>query len=136
MNPSRKLSTGTGQVQATAGEDPFTGLDPTALYHSDVVIEEIAEYPDADRYAGYDGMARWLRGWADTYRELEVTPHEFIIAGDDHVVVPLRQRFVSNSGVVQEQDVTHVFRLREGRIAFATGYRDKGEALEAAGLSE
>jgi ketosteroid isomerase-like protein len=59
-----------------------------------------------------------------------------LLASGDHVVVPIHQRFVSNSGVVQEQDVTHVFIVREGRIAFATGYRDKAKALEAAGLSE
>jgi ketosteroid isomerase-like protein len=118
-----------------AGEEPFKDLDPAGLYQSDVVIQEIAEYPDADRYRGYAGMARWLRGWAEIYRELEITPREFI-AGGDHVVVPTHQRFLSNNGVEQEQFITHVFTVRDGRIAFATGYRDKADALKAAGLGE
>jgi ketosteroid isomerase-like protein len=122
-------------ARVKAGEEPFKDLDPATLYQSDVVIEEVAEYPDADSHRGYDGMARWLQAWAGIYRELEITPHEFI-AGGDHVVVPTHQRFLSNSGVEQEQDITHVFTVREGRIAYATGYRDKAKALEAAGLSE
>jgi ketosteroid isomerase-like protein len=122
-------------ARVKAGEEPFADLDPAALYQSDVVIEEVADYPDADKHRGYDGLARWLRAWADIYRELEITPHEFIAAGD-HVVVPTHQRFLSNSGVEQEQAVTHLFTLRDGRITYATGYRDKAKALEAAGLSE
>lgn len=119
--------------RAKAGEEVFSGLEPGAIFRSDVVVKEIAEYPDADRYRGYEEMASWLRGWADIYRESRITPYEFIAAGD-HVVVPTHQWFRSNTGIETEQDITHLWTVRDGRIAYVTGYRDKAKALEAAGL--
>jgi ketosteroid isomerase-like protein len=119
--------------RARAGEEVFSGLEPGAIFRSDVVVEEIAEYPDADRYRGYEQLASWLRGWADIYTESRITPLEFIAAGD-HVVVPTHQWFRSNTGLEAEQDITHLWTVRDGRIAYVTGYRDKSKALEAAGL--
>ena len=42
----------------------------------------------------------------------------------------------AGSGVPVEVDVTHVFTVRNGRIARIRGFFDRGNALEAAGLSE
>jgi hypothetical protein len=39
-------------------------------------------------------------------------------------------------GIEVDQDITHVFTLRDGRLVYATGYRDRAKALEAVGLPE
>jgi ketosteroid isomerase-like protein len=119
--------------RAKAGEDVSSDRELAAIFQSDIVIEEIAEFPDADRYHGYEGMVTWLEGWADIYERMRITPQEFIPAGD-HVVVPTHQWFRSNTGLETEQDITHLWTVRDGRIAYVTGYRDKSKALEAAGL--
>ena len=99
------------------------------------MIVEIADYPDTATYRGHEGMRRWLAGWLDAFDEMSVEPLEFIPAGD-FVVVPTHQRFCSKAGLDVEQHITQVLRFRDGKVTYATGYRDKSKALEAAGLSE
>jgi hypothetical protein len=52
------------------------------------------------------------------------------------VAVPTEQQFLSSAGLRTEQAIVQFFRFREGRIAYAPGYRDMAGALEAAGLQE
>jgi len=35
-----------------------------------------------------------------------------------------------------EQEITQVLQFREGRVIYATGYRDRSNALKAVGLEE
>ena len=120
--------------RAMAGQD-ISDAPEWEVWDADVVIVEIAEYPDAATYRGHEGMRRWLAGWLDAFDEMSVEPLEFISVGD-HVVVPTHQRFRSKAGVDVDQHITQVLRFRGGKVIYATGYRDKSEALEAAGASE
>jgi ketosteroid isomerase-like protein len=58
------------------------------------------------------------------------------IPADDYVVVPTHQRFRSKAGVSVKQHITQVLRFRDGKVTYATGFRDKSKAREAVGLSE
>ena len=120
--------------RATAGED-ISDAPEWEVWDRDVVIVEIADYPDSDTYRGHEGMRRWLQGWLAAFDEMSVEPLEFIPAGD-FVVVPTHQRFRSKAGLDVEQHITQVLRFRDGKVIYATGYRDKSKALEAVGLSE
>jgi ketosteroid isomerase-like protein len=120
--------------QATAGED--VGQDEYwAFWDPDVVLVEIAELPDATTYRGLEGVRRWVRGWLDPFDEISIEPQELIAVGD-YVVVPTRQRFRSKAGVQVEQAITQVIQIRDGKIIYATGYRDRSRALEAVGLRQ
>src|SRR3954454_1054311 len=68
-----------------------------------------------------------------TLDTISVEPQEFIPVGD-HVVVPTRQRFRSKAGVAVEQEITQVLQFRAGRVIYATGFRDRINALKAVGL--
>ena len=120
--------------RAMAGED-ISDAPEWEVWDADVVIVEIADLPDTATYRGHDGMRRWLAGWFDAFDEMSVEPLEFISVGD-HVVVPTHQRFRSRAGLDVDQHITQVLRFRGGKVIYATGYRDKSRALEAAGLSE
>ena len=120
--------------RATAGED-ISDAPEWEVWDADVVIVEIADYPDTATYHGHKGMRRWLEGWLDAFDEMSVEPLEFIPAGD-FVVVPTHQRFRSKAGLDVEQHITQVLRFRGSKVVYATGYRDKSKALEAVGLSE
>ena len=63
---------------------------------------------------------------------------EEVIDGGDHVVTAVRiSGRRRGSGVEVEMQVFHVWTLREGKVTRLTGgYRERSEALEAAGLSE
>ena len=80
-------------------------------------------------------MRRWLQGWVDIFDEISVEPQDFVPVGD-FVLVPTRQRFHSKTGIDVEQDITQVLQLRDSRVIYATGYRDRANALKAVGLSE
>jgi ketosteroid isomerase-like protein len=117
-----------------AGDDPETMLT-WSIWDPDLVIEEIAEFPDAARYDGYDGLRAWIRNWRELFDELRIDAQGFIPAGD-HVVVPTHQSFRSKEGVEVEQEIVHVWKFRAGRAVYATGYRDLVRALESVGLTE
>jgi ketosteroid isomerase-like protein len=118
-----------------AGRREWTGTPIEELWDPEVVIEENAEFPDAATYRGYGGLARWWERFFDVFDELRMVPQEFI-AVHDQVVVPVRHRFRSKAGAELEQDITHVWGLRNGRVVHVTGYHDRSQALEAVGLRE
>jgi len=91
--------------------------------------------PGADVHRGHEGLRKAFAELADL-AELHLEPKEFIDAGD-YVVVPVRVTGRGQtSGVSFAEDEVQVFRLRDGKITELREYREKGEALEAVGLSE
>jgi ketosteroid isomerase-like protein len=120
--------------KAAAGEDISDAPELLEFWDPDVVIMEVAEYPDATTYRGREEMRRWLVSWLDAYDEIWIEPQEFVPVGDQ-VVIATRQRFRSKVGIELEQEITQVLRFREGRVIYATGYRDRANALRAVGLT-
>jgi ketosteroid isomerase-like protein len=108
-------------------------LDLTELYDPEVVLDEISEFPGAQAYRGYDGLNRWFADWFELYQDIRFEPGDFKETGDK-VIVPNHQRFRSRAGVETEQDVVHVWTLRDGRVVHATGFREMADARAAAGL--
>jgi ketosteroid isomerase-like protein len=71
------------------------------------------------------------------WEDFRLTPEELIDA-DDHVFAAVRMSGRGRgSGAEAEMQLFAVWTLREGKVSRMTGgYRDRGEALEAAGISE
>jgi hypothetical protein len=78
------------------------------------------------------GWADWLEPW-ESYR-VEI---EDVIDGDDEAVVVLTRDYGRRAGMEAEVSVlgAAIWIVRDGKIARATFYTDRGEAFEAAGLS-
>ena len=69
--------------------------------------------------------------------ELRVTPEEYIDAGDKVVVANRISGEGRGSGVETEMLLFAVVAFRDGKILrFTGGFRDRSEALEAAGIEE
>jgi ketosteroid isomerase-like protein len=87
-------------------------------------------------YRGRDevqkGFADWLAAW-DTFR---FEPAEILDQGDHVVVGGMQIGRGRGSGVEVRFPTFHVFTLRDGKITRHRSYRDRSEALEAAGLRE
>jgi len=85
---------------------------------------------------GPEGFLRATEEAVEAFEEYRVEPEEFIDAGEA-VVVPVR---ISGRGrasaATLEMRVTHVWVLREGKVARGEVYRTTEEALEAVGLSQ
>jgi ketosteroid isomerase-like protein len=88
-------------------------------------------------YRGYDGLRQYFADMKDAWAEFHRDIEEVTDAGSDQVVVFFRLVGTARaSGVPVDERVTTVFRLREGRLHRMVVYRDRDEALEAAGLRQ
>jgi ketosteroid isomerase-like protein len=106
-----------------------------ALCDPDVEFVSIFAGMEGRTYRGYDGLREYFADMSDTWTEFHRDIEEMIDAGDDRVVVFFRLRGIARgSGVPVDERVTTVFRLRNGLLHRMVVYRDREEALEAAGL--
>jgi uncharacterized protein len=96
----------------------------------DVVYEVGQELPALGRAAV---RAMWER-WDSTWEELETVPEEFVDAGD-HVLVTVRYATRGRgSGIKYEERLFDVYTFRDGLCVHKREFRDRSEAVEAAGL--
>ena len=117
-----------------SGSD-LTGHPWLDLWHPECVLEEIADVPDAAAYQGREGVVRYFqRTFQEVWDEWRFTPVE-IIEGSDGVFAAADNWGRSKAGAELELRIFQVFRVRDGMIIYASGYLDRQEALEAAGLS-
>jgi uncharacterized protein len=93
------------------------------------------DYPEGEPvFRGREGLARYAAMLRDAWSEWRFEPERFIDAGDRVVVF---QRVVATgraSGAPIELTSTQVVTVRHGRMTESRVYRDRSEALEAAGL--
>jgi len=95
------------------------------------------DYPEGNLvFRGREGAAELTAMLHDSWGEWGFETERFIDA-DDHVVVFARIRATGGvSGIPIELETTHVWTIRAGRATSVQFYRDRSEALEAAGLRE
>ncbi len=97
------------------------------------VIWEIGQELPANGPAAVREM--WKR-WDSEWQELETFAEEFIDAGD-HVVMAVRYRGRGRgSGVEVTDRLFEVHTFRDGHCVRKVDFRERSEALEAAGLRE
>jgi ketosteroid isomerase-like protein len=99
---------------------------------------EIAQphLPDGGTYRGAAGWRSWIEALDAAWSDLRWETQTFVDARD---AVLVSVRFVSTGSHTAIEHATqrfHVFRLRDGRIVFMTGYGRRTEAVKALGLSE
>jgi steroid delta-isomerase-like uncharacterized protein len=106
-----------------------------ALSDPDVEFVSIFAGMEGRTYRGYDGLREYFADMRDTWSEFHRDIEKMIDAGDERVVVFFGLRGTARaSGAPVEEEVTTVFRLREGRLHRMVVYRDREEALKDAGL--
>ena len=103
---------------------------PDAEYHTD------SRDPDSTVHHGIDAITRHLANWFDAYPDLKVEPVEAKASGDKVFVWLRFSGHGAGSKVPIEMELAHVITLRDGKWARTVEYADKGQALDAAGLSE
>jgi ketosteroid isomerase-like protein len=107
------------------------------LVDPDVVVDLSRNIFNADVYRGYDGIRRWAESVDDMWEDFRTEAEEFIDA-EEHVVGALRISGRGREGGVEASMlVFSIWSFRDGRVLrMVGGYRDRAEALEAAGLRE
>src|SRR2546430_16166075 len=115
-----------------------TGEPPLELVHPEVEIHMFRGSPISGPYRGHDGLRQWRHDTFDVIDSWRLELDEVITGEDPDVMVAL-QRFV---GRMQQTDLAANFplsvivRFHDGLIVRFEGYRERSEALEAAGLRE
>src|SRR5262245_64494783 len=110
-------------------DDPAEAL---ACLAPDVVYEVGQEIPAQGRD---EVRAMWKR-WESSWEDIEMTPEEFIEAGD-HVIVAVHYSGRGRgSGIEFDARTFDVYTLRDGLCVRKLEFNERSDALEAAGLSE
>ena len=79
-----------------------------------------------------DHLVRWAAVWDDWTVEVE----RVVEAGSDRVILFMRERGRSDSGLTMDERHAELYTLKDGKIVRRQGFSDPSQALEAAGLSE
>ena len=94
-----------------------------------------AEAEGGEPYRGHEGVRRWWSNLESNLDLFEASVDECRDLGDT-VIGFGRLRLRSKSGVMLEQEIAWVARYRDGLSIWGRTFRDRGDALEAVGLSE
>jgi ketosteroid isomerase-like protein len=99
--------------------------------HPDI---EIRGY-DGGVSRGWDASVAGFLGWREQWKEFTSELEEFIDLGGDRAVVVCHSSGVGkHSGIEIDMHAGEIWTFGEGKITSMVLYRDRGEALEAAGL--
>jgi len=107
-----------------------------SLFAPDVVLDNSNAIFDGSVYHGHDGVREWLSWSRGMWKSQEIQGRDFIPAGEDQVVVPVRLVSVGRDDVEVVAHVATVMTVREGKITHLKTFQSKSDALEAVGLRE
>ena len=113
-----------------------TGEPALGLVHPEIEIHMFEGAPIAGPYKGHDGVRQWRDDTFDVIDDWRVELDE-VIAGDDPDTLVIVQRFVGrtkHTDLPVNFPLAVVVRFRDGLIARFDGYREREEALAAAGI--
>jgi ketosteroid isomerase-like protein len=104
------------------------------FFEPDIEIDLSRNVFNADVYRGHAGIERYLKSVDEVWEEFRIVPEEFIDAGD-HVVTRVTIRGKGKgSGVEVTMQLFNIWTFRESKVVrIVGGYRDRSEALAAAG---
>jgi ketosteroid isomerase-like protein len=107
------------------------------VFDPNVEIDLSRNIFNPDVYQGHAGVERYVRVVEEVWDDFKVVPAEFIDAGDNVVTAVTVRGKGKGSGVDVKMDLFNIWTLRDSRVVRVVGgYRDRSEALEAAGLAE
>jgi ketosteroid isomerase-like protein len=114
-------------------------LDEGVQYlHPEVELRPGVVGPDitVGPYCGREGVRQFWETINDAWVAQTLEPTEIIEAPGDRVLVVERWHVRGRDGLELDFEVIDVYAFRDGLIVRIDGFTDRGEALEAAGLSE
>jgi ketosteroid isomerase-like protein len=95
-----------------------------ALYHPQIEFHEASSLPFGGSYIGLEAVLEHGRAWQETWDRLQddderrMEPRIVAAAGDE-IVVRWRQRASLSSGEQLDSPVLALYRLRQGKLAWA-----------------
>lgn len=103
-------------------------LDPDVEWRTATALLDL---PQLSR--GHDGVRAFWRTWTASWTNIQVDAEEFIPAGDELLVL-VRWRAISHTGIEVDQPVAFRFLIRDERVTRFISYWEREDAFEALGL--
>lgn len=103
-------------------------LDPLVLF---VMGEGL---PDTGTYLGVERLAEYMRDFLEPWARLTIDAEELAAAGDSVFAAVVQRGVGEGSGAATELRYFHVWSLRAGRAIRLETFRERADALAAAGL--
>jgi ketosteroid isomerase-like protein len=107
-----------------------------ALLDDDLVTRRLAPMPDPGTWHGPEGLLEVAAEWMEAFDEFTMKAEEFIDARDVVVVRVAQGGRGGGSGARVTGTFWFVYGMRDGKVVALDMYATRGQALEAAGLSE
>ena len=105
------------------------------LYHPHVLLVLRPEFPDAGVYRGLNEIGSYMReDFLSDWENAVIVGEEFLVAGDTVVVRVTQRATGAGSGAQVEMRYYQLWTFREGAVIRIESIKERGEALEAAGL--
>ena len=115
------------------GDREFVEEGLRRYLHADVVYIEDPAWPGAGRFEGIDAVRdRWVEYAELLGDDATLTTEEIAAIGDAVLVVAVSSGVAAGSGLRYEHRWGHVFRVRDGKIAYWAAYLDPDEARSVA----
>lgn len=105
-------------------------------FDPDVLFVMGSGFPDAGRYLGHEGVAKYTRGFLEPWTRITIEPEELIPAGDSVVAAVRQHGFGSGSGAETEFHYFQVWTFRGPKVIRFETFRERAEALGAVGLGD
>ena len=118
--------------------DAFLAADfQTALsFYAPDVEWDGTNLPDGQIGRGHEAILDHVTRWAETWDEWTVEVERVVEAGSDQVILFLRERGRSDSGITMDERHAELYTLKDAKIVRRQGFSDPRQAVDAAGLSE
>ena len=97
---------------------------------------EYSPVEEASTICGHEALIRWIERWLDAWDEAWDEVDEITASGGRVLAATRVHGRGRHSGMVISQRLFDVFEIRDRRVLRISEYLDRGQALEAAGLSE
>ena len=115
---------------ARTGEPDLSAYAPELEWHS------AAEDPGLEVFHGVEGLKKLIEDVEEQLEDFRTEPFEFLDAGGRVVAGLVHRGRGRGSSAEVEMREWNVFLIRGGKIVSVHEYRDRQDALEAAGLSD
>ena len=106
-----------------------------AAFHSEVEWDG-RNLPDGRVAHGVAEVLEHVAKWAEQWQDWTVDLERLLDAGGDNVILIMRERGRSASGIEMNERHAELYTVRDAQVVARVGFSDPAEALEAVGLSE
>jgi ketosteroid isomerase-like protein len=107
-----------------------------AQFAPDAEIVTALSAVEGGSYRGQEGFRSCWDDFSQLFAHMHLAPRDFTDCGDVVLATTTVHARGRGSTIDVEQEFTHVFRLRDGKIVWFKSYMERAEALEAVGLRE